>query len=149
MKLLFGQSAALILALTACSDSSPREALDEGVENLIEWSRLNSPVSSSTWAGVDSWTCRPSTAQICEAGGCEKQAPKVWLRWKPKANSIERCGADGCDAYTPTISYSGSWANLSIPDRGMMVRMTASGQYLEILTQMDTVLIYRGLCRAP
>lgn len=138
-------------AALLCSSCDERKtgSFEEQGENLLEWSRANPYVSDKTWAGVESLTCQVTAAKRCGPADCKPFKPTTFVRWHPASKQYERCGGgSACDSYTAQVSYSGAYANIAMPDRSIMARLTASGQFMEILTQMDAVLIYHGQCRA-
>lgn len=133
-----------LIALAGCD--RPRAVIDDP-ENMVAWSQRNPSVDENTWKGVASLECRPTRADICKPGGCNSGKPLVWLVFEPATSTYKRCGSDGCDAYQAQVSYSGAFANVSVPDRAMFARITASGEFYEVVTQMDMVWIYRGQCQ--
>ena len=44
------------------------------------------------------------------------------------------------NVYRTQVSYSGALANLALLENDFTARLTASGQFVEIMTQMDAVL---------
>lgn len=135
--------ALVALALVACD----RKEADEGADDLIAWLKANPSVSEATWRNAGVLVCRPKSGQSCGRKSCVETEPKVFARWTPAAGTYERCDADGsCQSFRPQISYSGSWTNIALPENGMLARVTASGEYTEVATIMDSVLVYHGQC---
>jgi hypothetical protein len=58
----------------------------------------------------------------------------------------ERCDQKGCDRYRAAVSYSGMFANISLPENGAMARLTEDGVMLEVLTLHMGVLVRYGRC---
>jgi hypothetical protein len=102
-------------------------------------------VTADTWKGVATLTCKPARVEACGRDGCKEGKPLVEVRWEP-SGSYQRCDAKGCDSYQPKVSYSGIWTNISIPESGMMARIAADGQFLEVATLNDFALVYHGQC---
>lgn len=140
--------AVFILAAFAIAGCDSGGGADEQVAEMVEWSERNPPVSEDTWAGVRALTCRPQKMEVCGNEGCKPQDAKVWLEFAPKAGIVSRCDSGGCDDYTAEVSYSGSWATITIPGRASFAKITASGEYIEVASLMQEVLIYRGKCKA-
>lgn len=144
-------AAIALLALTGCDSQSD---MDATAADLIEWSKQNPMVTEDTWDGVKALMCRPESMQVCGPKGCKEQTPNVWLEFVPNSSirpgigTIRRCDAKGCDAYTADVSYSGSWATATIAGRSDFAKITASGEYIEVASLMQDVLIYRGQCEA-
>lgn len=134
--------------MAGCNDRATGSFETQG-ENLIEWSQRNPYVTEQTWAGVKSLKCEATMAKRCGPNDCKSFKPSTFVRWRPAEKRYERCGGNQpCDVYDAQIAYSGAWANIAVPDSGFMARMTASGQFVEVLTQMDAVLVYHGQCQA-
>lgn len=132
---------------TICGCGEGAKQGDDEVNEMIGWMGRNPPVSDATWSGVQLLECRPTRVDICKPEGCSEGKPVAWQKWEPRTSIYSRCTEDGCDDYTAQVSYSGSWANIVVPESAFMARITASGEYYEIATQMDGVLIYRGQCQ--
>src|SRR5688572_13741451 len=138
--------AALFLALSAasfcasCDQEKSGSFAEQSAENLVVWSAMNPDVSDQTWADVRTLNCQIKTGQICGPQGCKKISPATFVLWHPSTKQYQRCGgASACDGYAAEVSYSGAWANIASPERAMLARLTASGQFVEVLTQMDAV----------
>ncbi len=129
------------LALAGCDEKEPAPIImpAAGPMGLVD-------VSSDTWKGVAALTCKPTRLDACGREGCKEGKPVVEVRWEPKG-SYQRCDAKDCDSYQPKVGYSGIWTNIAIPDNGMMARITADGQYMEVATLNDVALVYHGQCK--
>lgn len=97
------------------------------------------------WKDVKALACKPASLNICNPAGCKSSAPVTSIRWEPKGQ-YQRCYSKGCESYTPEVSYSGDWTNITLPKNGMLMRVDSAGRYVEIATLMDTVFIYHGQC---
>lgn len=137
----------IIAVLLVAGCDGERAVLDDSAENRTVWSQLNPDVNEGTWKGVTSLECSPSRVDVCKPGGCAAGEPKVRQVITPATNTYKRCEGQSCDTYQAQVSYSGAWANFAVPDSAMFARVTASGEYYEIVTMMDMVLIYRGQCQ--
>jgi hypothetical protein len=137
-----------LLGAGACDQQNTGSFAEQSAENLAEWSNSNPDVSDQTWANVQSLECRMSSGRICGPQGCKSLKPVTYVRWHPHTKQYQRCGGDSpCDSYAAQVSYSGAWANIAVPERSMLARITASGQFVEVLTQMDAVYVYHGRCQ--
>lgn len=137
--------AGMLIALAAMAGCANRS---EPAENVIE-SIIQElpPVSEATWRGTGTLECRPETKDMCGPGGCSRQPASVWLRWTPATRTYQRCDRNGCDSYTANVTYSGSYAVVEIPGHQTIMKLTGRNAFLEIVSQMDGVIIYRGQCR--
>lgn len=136
----------LLLALVACND---RYASDEDVNAILDYGKAHPPVSDATWRDVAVLECRPKSVAVCDEEGCKDGGePKVFSRWKPATGVYERCdGVAPCSSFNATVSHSGAFTNIGLPQNGMLTRVTGSGAYVEVATLLDTVLVYRGQCQ--
>ena len=138
--------AAMVLA--SCDEQG--EA-DRQVAAINEFSRNHQTVTEDTWKDVAKLTCRPVSLNVCGVDGCKAQQlgeadAKVWLEFEPAGKSLSGCDAMGCDRYAVDVNISGAWANIHIPGNAGFVRLTGVGDFMEAVTTMDTVYLYRGHC---
>lgn len=139
------------LALASCGDGDTTGTyVDQSPDELVHWSKNNLPVSEATWAGVAELICRPAKGSACGPNGCKESEPgqiTVWSRWKPNSGKYYRCGGGtDCDEYDVTTTFSGAYANLGFPGRAMFAKVTASGEFTEVVSQMNLVIVYQGKC---
>ena len=131
---------ASLVVLSGCDKQEPSPLPARTFVDLVD-------VSPDTWKDVVALECKPARVDACGAEGCKEVKPAVTIRWEPRG-SYQRCDAKGCDTYnTPRVSYSGVWANVALPENGNMTRFAADGQYVEVATINDLVLVYHGQCR--
>lgn len=137
-----------LLLSAACDQQGTGSFSEQSASNLTTWMTDNPVVDEQTWAKAQTLNCQMSRGQICGPDGCESVKPVTHVQWHPNEKKYQRCGGSSpCDDYDAQVSYSGSWANIAVPDRSMMARLTASGQFVEVLTQMDSVYVYHGQCQ--
>lgn len=143
----FSTQGAVLGAALFCS-SCGNETQDKA-DSLLNFAGKHLIVSQSTWNGVRSLECRPSTAQVCSPSGCESQRAQtsVFTRLSPSTGLYERCDARGCDSYQATVTLSGAFASFVLPNNHSFARVTGQDGYYEVLSQLDTVIIYWGQCR--
>ena len=135
----------LVALLSGCEAA---ETGDDSVNGMVAFLENNPPVSDELWREVSTLECRPNAGRICSAEGCKDIKPVTFIRWTPASARYERCGGSSpCDPYTVQLSHSGSYTNLVVPERGMMARVTAGGEFVEVLTQMSAVYVYHGQCQ--
>lgn len=116
-------------------------------EALAELANELPPVSESTWRDTGTLECRPTRMDICSPEGCESGVANIWVRWTPSTRTYERCDRNGCDTYPSAVSYSGSWANITVPESATFAKLTGRNAFFEVVTQNHAVLIYRGQCQ--
>jgi hypothetical protein len=138
--------------LVGCDQSKHTGAFNDRTgEELLQWSKANPPVSAATWAKVSTITCHATSGSVCGPAGCKSGLPaKFDMRsvWLPNAGKYRRCGGTAaCDDYAVNTDYSGAYANVSFPGRAMFAKVTASGEFVEVLSQMDMVIVYHGKCQ--
>jgi hypothetical protein len=145
-----GRTPVLFAALLcgSCNQQDTGPASGPSGRDITTWMTDNPVVSEDTWAKVQTLNCQVSSGQICGLEGCKSAKPVTSVRWHPNSKKYQRCGGNAqCDDYTAQVAYSGSWANISVPERSMLARLTASGQFVEVVTQMDSVYVYHGQCQ--
>lgn len=139
----------VVLLLGGCSDPE-NTPMDADLVDLIKWSELNPPVSEDTWRGVKRVVCKPAMLDVCNNETCRSidvpDDPPITVTWYPAEGLISRCDRQNCDEYKPQMSYSGSFANVAAPANAMIFRVTASGEYREILNLARDTWVYRGQC---
>jgi hypothetical protein len=141
-------TAIVLLACGSCQERKTGSFEEQSGENLIQWSAANPYVNEQTWAGVETLSCRISTAKRCGPNDCRGFKPVTLIRWHPSTKRYERCGGTApCDVHTAEVRYSGAFANITVPDTTIMARLTANGDFMEVLTHMDAALVYHGQCR--
>ena len=144
---------AMSTILAACSGGDGPSS-DDQARDLVEWSKRNPPVSEDTWRGVSRLLCKPTLLDVCDDKECRSQKfaseVPVVVTWQPATGEYRRCDSTGqdCDTYRSQVSYSGSFANVSLPENGSMFWVTASGQYREIANRVTDTFVYRGQCVA-
>ena len=136
----------LILVCAACSDQATGTFGDKSADELVNWMHANPDVSEKTWSAADQLNCRPQTGRVCGPAGCKDLKPVTWTVWEPGSGNYQRCDDKGCDTYKAQVNYSGAWANVAVPDRAMFSKLTASGQFVEVVSQNDAVWVYHGQC---
>lgn len=138
----------LLAAFAGCGEEKTGSFRDASAENLISWSAANPYASDATWPEGVTLVCKPKTGRICGSEGCQSGTPQTYVRLTPSTGEYQRCGGgEPCNDYRAQVSYSGSWANLVVPDSGFMARVASGGDFVEVLTQMDLVYIYHGKCQ--
>lgn len=136
--------ALLLLGLLGCD--KPAQPGSWG-DDPLAWSQANPIVSDATWRDAGILECRSEQLRVCTPQGCQEEPAKVFVRWTPSKALYQRCGGnEPCGDYEPVVTHSGSWTNLSMPANAMIARVTASGQFVEVATQMEAVLVYHGQC---
>ena len=91
-------------------------------------------------------TCRATTKQYCDTGGCKPQPITVWNVVDLQRSTYARCDRNGCDSYTAKISRSGVYTNLEIEGRGVLAKIGEGGAFMEIVTLGTTAYVSHGRC---
>lgn len=138
------------VGLAGCSNSN--SSADARAGQLIEWSKRNPEVSPATWRATEKLECKPKLLDVCNDGGCRgidtTKNPPITLTWYPNKGSYKRCDGKSCGTYKPLVSYSGSFANVVMPENAIVFRLTASGEYREVLHLATDTYVYSGTCAA-
>jgi hypothetical protein len=151
MKLAMRLILVAVLICAGCSKAPPEKTTDELLAERARLAKDFPPVSEKTWRGIEAMICEPITYQMCRPDGCEtggSQPIPTWIKWHPQTRTYERCDAQGCDSYeNATVAYSGSWANIALPERNAMLRLAGKHQFIEVAGFGEGVFIKRGQCR--
>lgn len=92
--------------------------------------------------------CRAKTKNTCSPKGCEASTDiRVTQTFDPHKQVYKRSDAQGGDEYPATVSQSGIWYNVGIPQGSVVFRFNTIGDFLEIVTLNDTAIIYSGSCK--
>ncbi len=136
----------LVMLICGCSD---REAddLNKKAEDFVSLERNNTDVSDDTWKDGRALRCEPIVKHICDHEECKKDEPRTWVIVRPSNGEYQRCDRAGCDTYQATVSHSGLWTTLSLPEQAAMLRLTSGGRAVEIAMQGDVAYVYHSQCR--
>lgn len=143
----------LLMPLLWSCERAPDAEPSRSVEAATRWSKANPTVTEETWRGVISLVCTPSLVDVCDNEQCRSRRFKgdhpVVVRWLPQKGEYQRCDAKGhgCDAYRTEVHFSGSFANVSVPESALIFRVTGSGEYREIANLATETFVYRGQCK--
>ena len=73
-----------------------------------------------------SWRCTVTAKWAC-GSGVPCYEVDVWSKVDFLARTYQRCNAkDGCTTFQATVSKSGNYTNVTIPDRGLMMQIEMS-----------------------
>lgn len=142
---------ALTLCVWGCEKASSTDP-SRSVDSMLQWSKTNPTVTEETWRGVSRLSCTPTLVDVCDNDRCLSRKfsgdHPVVVNWFPQKGEYQRCDAkgQGCNSYRPQVHYSGSFANLTVPESAVVFRVTASGEYREVASMMTETYVYRGRC---
>lgn len=137
----------LAVAASLCGSCSDAERANADAQIDIADLMQDYPVvDEATWHGSGTLECRFQSAFWCGSEGCSAADSQTWVRWSPETKTYERCDGKACDRYRALVTYSGAFANIVLPENGLLARLTGPGRVVEIATSMDSVLIRHGQC---
>lgn len=92
-------------------------------------------------------TCTISEKHYCTLGtGCSPAVTAVWNTFDVAEATYSRCDRLGCDTYEATFSLSGVFTIIEVPGRGLLAKVSASGDFTEIATLGNDVYVSFGTC---
>lgn len=92
--------------------------------------------------------CHAKIKNTCSSNGCEASTDvRITQTFAPHKQVYKRSDAQGGDEYPATVSQSGIWYNVGIPQGGIVFRFNTIGDFLEIVTLNDTAIVYSGSCK--
>jgi len=93
--------------------------------------------------------CEIESKFMCSAeSGCQLNKLGVYNVIDLGRLTIARCDAQGCDTYPAGIFQSGATVNISVADRGMLVKLVPStGAFVEVVTLVGQIYASFGRCR--
>lgn len=133
------RGALLLLMLAACGEGDKPAELAEA-ERLLELA----PGAAGPAIGL--FRCEISKKHLCGPGGCETAIAAVWNAIDLEQQTFARCDRNGCDTYQAAVSESGVFTNIAIVDRGLMARLSATGEFMEVASLGTTAYVSHGRC---
>jgi len=99
--------------------------------------------SQAVWA----ISCETQISNICSEGTC-KQLPNAGRSWiELEGSSLKRCDTRGCDEYEAFATRSGIFHNISIGNRGYILKIDEHSNFIEVATAGLSAIIKSGSCR--
>jgi|688.fasta_scaffold1269644_1 hypothetical protein len=91
-------------------------------------------------------TCKTQTMTACDDGVCQQvQSPnQSWIDLD--SNTLKRCDNKGCDTYKSSVERSGEFINVSIGNKGYLLKVDGQGKFVEVATIMLKTIIKTGRC---
>jgi hypothetical protein len=91
-------------------------------------------------------TCVTQAMSACEGGQCRQiQNPnKSWVDLEP--DKMKRCDNKGCDTHAIDTARSGEYLNISIGNKGYLLKIDGTGKFVEVATLGLTTIVKNGKC---
>lgn len=103
-------------------------------------------LSISAPPAVAAIKCTFIQRERCQPGQpCSTVKPVTWAHVDSIKQTYARCDAKGCDTYPAPARKSGYWTLFDI-GRGMIAKLGAGGELVEIVTLNDVALVSYGRC---
>ena len=90
--------------------------------------------------------CSIDTKFYCTPTQCLPVAATVWNIVDPAEGTYARCDQLGCDSYTAIFTQSGAVTVIDIPGRGVLGKLSVTGDFTEIATLGNEVYLSFGRC---
>ena len=91
--------------------------------------------------------CKARTKNLCTAKGCEEGPVSVTQRYDIRKRTYQRQDAKGIEQFEAAASGSGVWFNFELPNPTMLFRVNTLGDFKEVVTTNDLVVVYSGSCQ--
>jgi len=91
--------------------------------------------------------CKAKTKNLCTAKGCEEGPVSVTQRYDIRKRTYQRQDAKGIEQFETEASGSGVWFNFELPNPTMLFRVNTLGDFKEVVTMNDLVVVYSGSCK--
>jgi hypothetical protein len=103
------------------------------------------------------WKCTAIQAFVCTSAGLWTDSaecntvpnrPTSYLLFDIGKSTFSRCDSKGCDFYKAEIIRSGGFTTITIEGKGgaLMKFKNDGSEYVEVVTTMLDIIIYRGTC---
>lgn len=139
MKALSGMAAAALLSGCGETAAPPAGANQPIRVTASEMTRLGD-LSRGRLA------CRISRKQVCDEEECRAVEAEVWNVIDLEAETYARCDRLGCDTYPATMSLSGMFKSVALPESGAMAKVGTDGSFVETVTMGTTAYVSHGRC---
>ena len=91
--------------------------------------------------------CKAKMKNLCTAKGCEEGPVSVTQRYDIRKRTYQRQDAKGIEKFETEASGSGVWFNFKLPNPTMLFRVNTLGDFKEVVTMNDLVVVYSGSCQ--
>ncbi len=90
--------------------------------------------------------CMTQEFNVCEDGQCRQilNPNKSWIELEQ--DKMKKCEQKGCDTYTIETTRSGAFLNISIGNRGYLLKIDGIGKFVEISTLGLMTIVKNGKC---
>lgn len=103
-------------------------------------------VSFTGSSGAATVKCQITQKYNCSSNSCENVVPTITSHIDTKGSTYSRCDAKGCDDYRASVTKSGDFINIALPERGMLAKISIDNGFVEVATVGLTTLISYGVC---
>jgi hypothetical protein len=132
--------------LTGCDQLGPKGDQQEQVDNVIRLTEA--PAASDAFlARYSAVECKAKIKDICTAKGCEEAPVSVTQRYDVRNRVYQRQGFAGVEQFEAEASPSGVWFNFELSNPTLLFRVNTLGDFKEVVTTNDLVVVYSGSCQ--
>ena len=105
-------------------------------------------LATSVPARAETYRCDFTVKRQCSSDGqCRTLPPVVWATFDMGTSTYSRCDRNGCDSYRATVSRSGIFRILALPENGLFTKIADDGSAVEVASIGTDVLISYGTCK--
>lgn len=138
----------LILSGVLIAGCDKLETQDSSQEQYEEVMRLTqAPVATNEFLNkFSSITCKAKLKHLCTAKGCEEGPVSITQRYDIPNQTYQRQDANGVEEFKAEASPSGVWFNFELSNPTILFRVNTLGDFKEVVTMNDLVIVYSGAC---
>jgi len=90
-------------------------------------------------------TCTVQKSSVCNDGECKSMQTSNTQITMNK-NQLQRCDEKGCDKYPITLTKSGLFTNVQIPNTSYMLKYDQNLNFIEATSLALTLIVNTGKC---
>lgn len=106
---------------------------------------LLASISLTFIVNVQAQTCTVEKTSVCNDGVCKSmQTSNTWTTIKN--DHLLRCDNKGCDKHSISITKSGQYTNVQIPNTSYMLKYDQNLNFVEATSLALTVIVNAGKC---
>ena len=92
--------------------------------------------------------CVIADKNVCAEGKCRPIENNITVEIDWDKNTYSRCDSKGCSEYPASVTRSGEFLNVSLPQGGTMAKISISNSaFLEVATLGMIAFISNGICQ--
>ena len=132
--------------LAGCEKIGSKDDPQEEVDHVMRLAQA--PVATDDFLNkFSAIECKATPKNLCTAKGCEEGPVSVNQRYDIRKRTYQRQDARGVEQFQAKASSAGVWFNFEFPNPTMLFRVNTLGDFKEVVTLNDVVVVYSGSCQ--